>query len=65
MNNAVAQIGGQAPGARPRFRHSSDRNGGAENSASGDAWSSRWVTCIVYRAPREPSVNMKHPKNNA
>ena len=47
-----------APIARPRFRHSSGWNGGAENAASGDAWSSRWVTCIVQRAPElEPVRN--------
>ena len=29
-----------------------DRNGGTEDTASGDDWSQRWVTCIIQRAPR-------------
>ena len=27
------------------------RNGEAEDTPSGDDWLSRWVTCIVQRAP--------------
>ena len=28
-----------------------DRNGGAEDTASGDDWSLRWATYIIQRAP--------------
>ena len=37
-----------------------DGNGGAEDTASGDAWLSRWVTCIVQRAPMISRL-MPHP----
>jgi hypothetical protein len=45
---------------RPRFRHASGWNGEAENAASGDAWASGWVKCIVQRAPGSEVATNHH-----
>ena len=38
-----------------------DRNGEAEDTASGDEWSLRWVTCLIQWTPRSPLINPHHP----